>query len=221
MTDLTVRLVVIDDHPLVHQGVGAVASLHEDLEFLGGAATIEEGLELLALKPDVALVDMRLSGSSGLTLIEQGRRVAPDCRFVLLSSMLSPAAVRQALDLDVAGVLSKDALPEEMVTAIRRVARGRPYVDPAVMDTVLAPVGGHPWSGLDQLTERQRDVLTALGRGLGTLDIAEALCVTESTVKKHISEILGKLGLADRTQAALYAVAQGLVDVDELHFAHG
>src|SRR5690606_40264515 len=93
------RVIVIDDHPLVHQGVAAVAALHEDLEFAGAAATTDEGLRLLAQQPDVAVVDLRLSGSSGLNLIEEGRRTAPGGRFVLLSSMLNPAAVRRALEL--------------------------------------------------------------------------------------------------------------------------
>ncbi|REJ33876.1 MAG: DNA-binding response regulator, partial [Bacillota bacterium] len=134
MSEQRIRVIVIDDHPLVHQGVAAVAALHEDLEFAGAAATTDEGLRLLAQQPDVAVVDLRLSGSSGLNLIEEGRRTAPGCRFVLLSSMLNPAAVRRAMELGVTAVLSKEAPPEDMVTAIRRAAQGRPYVDPSVMD---------------------------------------------------------------------------------------
>jgi len=219
VSEQRIRVIVIDDHPLVHQGVAAVAALHEDLEFAGAAATTDEGLRLLAQQPDVAVVDLRLSGFSGLNLIEEGRRTAPGCRFVLLSSILNPAAVRRAMELGVTAVLSKEAPPEDMVTAIRRAAQGRSYVDPSVMDVVLAPVGGR--GGLEQLTDRQLDVLAALARGMGTQQIADHLSVAESTVKKHISEILAKLGLADRTQAALYAVAQGLVDVSELQHALG
>lgn len=212
-----IRIVVIDDHPLVHQGVAAIARMHDDLEFVAAAATVEDGLRLLASEPDVALVDLRLAGESGLAVLERGKRIAPRCRFIMISSGFAQASVRQALAAAAAGVIAKDALPEELVTAIRRVAQGRTYLDPSLMDCVIGPLG-MPGGGAEQLTERQRDVLIALGRGMGTQQIADALCVTESTVKKHVSEILAKLGLADRTQAALYAVAQGFVRIEDVVF---
>lgn len=212
-----IRIIVVDDHPLVHQGMAAITGIHDDLHLVGSAATVEEGLELLAQQPHVALVDLRLAGESGLELVEKGREVAPQCRFVIMTSALDAGVVRRAMAQEVAGYLLKDAMPEEMVRAIRLVAKGRPYMDPEVMQAVWGAVESRE-DPLKSLTERQRDVLKALGRGLGTIEIAQALNVTESTVKKHISEILAKLGLADRTQAALYAVAQGLVTLDDLAF---
>lgn len=212
-----INIIVVDDHPLVHQGIAAITGIHDDLHLLGSATTVGEGLELLAQQPHVALVDLRLARESGLTLVEKGRAVAPHCRFIIMTSALDEGLVRRAMAQEVAGYLLKDAMPEEMVRAIRLVAQGRPYMDPEVMQAMWGAVDSREDPSAS-LTERQRDVLTALGRGLGTSEIARELNVTESTVKKHISEILAKLGLADRTQAALYAVAQGLVAVDDLVF---
>lgn len=215
--DRPIRVVIIDDHPLVHQGIAAIFGLYDDIELVGAAINVEEGLQLLAEHPDVALIDLNLGVDSGLTLVEKGRDLAPGCRLVILTSALDPEKVRQALSFGVAGYLLKDALPTEMVQAIRLVAKGRPYMDPAVMEIMLSGPSSHDPS-VEQLTERQKDVLIALGQGKGTREIADALYVSESTVKKHISEILAKLGLADRTQAALYAVAKGFVRVEELVF---
>lgn len=212
------RLIVIDDHPLVHQGVAAIVGTTNEFALVGSALNADDGLKVLEMKPDIALVDLRLGKASGLSLIQRGRLLAPECRFVLFTSGLERYEVRDALDLGVAGFVLKEAGPAEMVTAIQQVASGRRYVDPAVMEVVLAvqePVG----TVQEPLTERQKEVLTALGRGLGTHQIAAMFQISESTVKKHISEILAKLQLTDRTQAALYAVAHGLVELDTLDFA--
>lgn len=212
-----ISLVIIDDHPLVHQGMRAIFSLHPDLQVVGAAHSVDEAFTALSAQPQVALVDLRLGSESGLDVVERGRKLAPGCRFIILTSFITSAEVRRAISLQVAGYLLKEASPETMYQAIVDVASGRPYMDSAVMGMILQLSGKE--DQLEALTERQIDVLTLLGRGYGTRDIGCALHITESTVKKHISEILAKLGLADRTQAALYAVSRGLVDREEITFA--
>lgn len=218
-----IRVALVDDHPLVHQGIAAIIGLHGDLELVGAATNVAEGLELLRASPDVALIDLNLGGQSGLILTQEGRAIAPNCRFIILTSVLDAEVMRQAMELQVSGYILKDALPDEMIQAIRLVARGRPYMDPAVMEAMLGSTQTHQRTThmLEPLTQRQKDVLIELGKGLGTREIADKLCVSESTVKKHISEVLAKLGLTDRTQAALYAVASGLVRIEDLVFANG
>lgn len=210
-----IRLAVVDDHPLVHQGVATLAHLYEDMELVGCAGSAQEGVALiLQERPDVALIDLKLPGESGLEVIARVREQAPECRCLVLTSACEGADLRRAMSLKAAGVILKNALPSELVQAIRLVAGGRPYVDPALMAEVLD--AGDDDDPLAELTERQREVLAAIARGMDNREIAAALFVSESTVKKHVSEILSKLGLQDRTQAALYGVARGLVRPDEL-----
>lgn len=206
------RVIVIDDHPLVHEGVAAIVGTCDDLVLAGSALTLADGLRLLE-RADIALVDVNLGPESGLQFIKEGRRVAPMCRFLVLTSGHDPDTVRAALGLGVAGYVLKDCPPDQLLHAIRLAAGGRRYVDAGVAEALLSDRVQGPQ---EALTGRQLDVLAALGRGLGTADIAAALHISESTVKKHISEILAKLGLADRTQAALYAVSHGIVHVNDI-----
>lgn len=200
-------VIVIDDHPLVQRGVAAVIALQEDLELVGTASSGAEGVKLLAeTQPDVALVDLKLPGEYGLDIIKQGRKVAPKCRFIVLTSYSEEGDVRRAMAEKVEGYILKEALPEELVAAIRLVGRGRTYIDPNIMQTLLTQDKDDP---LAQLTPREKEVLAALAQGMSNRDIAASLYVTEYTVKKHVSQILDKLQLADRTQAALYALSHG------------
>lgn len=201
------RVVVVDDHPLVQRGVSAVLALAEDMELVAAASSGAEGLEILrSLQPDVALVDLKLPGEYGLDIIREGRKVAPRCRFIILTSYSEESDVRRAMAEKVEGYILKEALPEELITAIRLVGRGRTYIDPSVVQAFMVEKKDDP---LDQLTAREKEVLAALARGMSNRDIAAALYVTEYTVKKHVSQILEKLGLADRTQAALFALTHG------------
>lgn len=201
------RVVVVDDHPLVQRGVSAVLALAEDMELVAAASSGADGLEILrSLQPDVALVDLKLPGEYGLDIIREGRKVAPRCRFIILTSYSEESDVRRAMAEKVEGYILKEALPEELITAIRLVVRGRTYIDPSIVQAFMAEKKDDP---LDQLTAREKEVLAALARGMSNRDIAAALYVTEYTVKKHVSQILEKLDLADRTQAALFALTHG------------
>jgi len=204
------KVIVIDDHPLVCEGIKSILDHEEGMELVGCAGSGLEAEQLfLHIKPDLALVDLRLPGETGVEIIKRLRPLSNGCKFVLLTTYAEPEDVRQAMEAGVDGYILKEALPEEMTSALRLVGRGRPYYDPTVMQMMLQ----QPKKGDDQLqelTDREMEVLQALTRGLSNREIAGSLYVTEHTVKKHISSILCKLELKDRTQAALYAVSNGV-----------
>ena len=202
------NLLLIDDHPLVLQGIAAVVQCQDDMKVVGTAQCGVEGLELLAeQQPDIAIVDLRLPGEYGLDIIKQGRLAAPHCRFIVLSSCGERAEVRRALSDKVEGYILKEAMPEELLSAIRLVDKGRTYIDPSLMQDILGSEKDDP---LKQLTPREMEVLESLAQGMSNREIAEALFITEYTVKKHVSQILEKLNFNDRTQAALYAFSKGM-----------
>lgn len=204
------KIFVVDDHPLVCEGIKAILDNEEDMELAGSASSGQEAEQSFAhMKPDLSLVDLRLPGESGIDIIRRLRHLAPDCRYVILTTYANPEDVRMAMEAGVDGYILKEALPEEMTSALRLVGRGRPYFDPSVMQMMLQqPKKGD--DNLSELTDRELEVLRALTRGLSNREIAGMLFVTEHTVKKHISSILCKLDLKDRTQAALYAVSNGV-----------
>lgn len=204
------KIFVIDDHPLVCEGIKAILDNEDGMELAGSASSGQEAEQLFAnAKPDLALVDLRLPGESGIEIIRRLRPLAPGCRYIILTTYADPEDVRMAIEAGVDGYILKEALPEEMTSALRLVGRGRPYFDPSVMQMMLQqPKKGE--DNLSELTDRELEVLRALTRGLSNREIANMLFVTEHTVKKHISSILCKLDLKDRTQAALYAVSNGV-----------
>ncbi|MGI1659188.1 MAG: response regulator [Desulfitobacterium sp.] len=198
------NIVIVDDHPLVRQGLTAVITVEGDMNLVGEASTGDEAVRLVAkVNPDVALIDLRLSEISGLEIIEKCKEKAPVCKYIILTSSVDREDFQRARELGVDGYVLKEAFPEEVVTAIRLVYRGRKYYDPAMIDCMMSKdeSEGH----VEQLTPREMEVLVALGEGLCNKDIGKKLFITEYTVKKHVSQVLAKLELADRTQAALYA----------------
>ena len=208
---MTIRLILLDDHPLVRKGIEAATRFEENIDLLGCAANIGEALQLLEeCQPDVALVDLKLQDEYGLDLVRQGKSVSPHTRYIILTSYATEDEIRSALAEDVDGYILKEALPEELIAAINSVGRGRKYFDPAVVQFAMEQSGRKQRPHLDELTPRELEVLKALGRGLNNRCIAEELFISEHTVKKHVGAILNKLALEDRTQAALYAVSKGL-----------
>jgi DNA-binding NarL/FixJ family response regulator len=204
------QLVVIDDHPVVHQGLELILSSCEDMQLVGSAVTVDEGLELLrSLQPDVALVDLTLDNGAGLDVVRRGKEEAPDCRFAVLATTECPLDVRRAMAAGVNGYILKEILPEELRRALQLIGRGQTYVDPSLVHLFL---GVHSRRGLDELTPRERDTLLALSRGLPNEQIASELNVSRLTAKKYVSQVLRKLKLENRTQAALYAFSLGLID---------
>jgi DNA-binding NarL/FixJ family response regulator len=217
MTAAGVRLLVVDDHPVVRQGLRTFLETRADFEVVGEAGDGETAVaEAARLQPDVILMDLVMPGVDGLEAINRIRAADPEARILVLTSFASADQVLPALRAGAAGYLLKDAAPAEVEAAIRAVHRGEGLLDPAVTATVLAEVSrptaeaNETDAGFASLTRREREVLGLLGRGMTNAAIARELFVAEKTVKTHVSSILAKLRVADRTQAALYAARLGL-----------
>lgn len=205
---MTVKIVIVDDHPTVCRGLSCVLCSDPAFEVVGEAGSVEQSLQVIAeCRPDLVLVDLRLGADSGLEVIKQAKAAEQACKFVVLTSSTAERDFFQAEQLGVNGYLLKEALPEEIIYALKLVSQDRKYYDPGILDLWLkGPEPDQP-----DLTAREKEVLCALGKGLSNREISQCLFVTENTVKKHVSQILSKLNLADRTQAALYAVEKGFV----------
>ncbi|MGB2993665.1 MAG: response regulator transcription factor [Paenisporosarcina sp.] len=207
------KVVIVDDHPLVRKGLTSILSLDGTMEVLGEATNSREALELFnTTKPDLVLVDLRLGNESGLDLITNAKRLGLSCKFVVLTSSSEENDFKRAKEIGVEGYILKEALPEELLHALNIIRKGRKYYDTAVLDMLmnssnLIDRDGH----IEQLTPKEKEILIELGKGHSNREISKILYITEYTVKKHVSQVFAKLGLADRTQAALYANAKGLV----------
>ncbi|WP_034216064.1 response regulator [Actinoplanes subtropicus] len=204
--EVRVRVLIVDDHPAVRRGLRTFLELADGLEVVGEAANGPAALDLIAAtEPDVVLLDMALPGMDGVEVLHELQRRELSCRALVVTSYTDrmPAAIRAGAR----GYLSKDVDPVALVAAVRSVAAGHLLLEPAAVAALIAT----PTEG-STLTARERDVLLLLAEGRSNREIARALAVAEKTVKTHVSSILLKLGLADRTQAAVYAVRSGLTD---------
>ncbi len=202
------KIVVIDDHPLVLSGIQQIVGLEEDLDVVGVAMSCCQGVELIREeKPDLAIVDIRMAGESGFDVIRRVRDFSPSCCFLILTSFASKKDINTALAENVGGYILKSALPEELISAIRILAKGKRYYDPEILENILQIDDKDPFR---DLTSREKEILQALARGLNNRSISREFCISENTVKKHICNLLDKLDLEDRTQAALYAFSHGL-----------
>ncbi len=210
----SVRIILVDDHAVVREGIRALldeeAGLSVVAEFGDGAHAIEAAA---ALAPDVAIVDLRMPGLSAVETIVGLKRVVPEANILVFTSFGEDAAIRATLDAGAIGYLLKDALRGELVRAVRAVANGEPFLDPAAQRQLVSMLRRQPRVE-EPLTARELSVLKLLAEGLANKQIARKLNLTEGTVKGYVSQILDKLHVADRTQAALHAVRKGLVDAD-------
>ena len=209
-----IRVLVVDDHPVVREGLRAFLATRDGITVVGEAGDGEAAVAAAArLRPDVVLMDLLMPGMDGVEAIRRIRAADAGSRILVLTSFSSADQVVPALRHGAAGYLLKDAGPAEVEAAIRAVHRGEGRLDPQVTATVLAEIShpaGAPEAALASLTPREREVLGLLGRGLSNAQLARELVVSEKTVKTHVSSILAKLRLADRTQAALLAARLGL-----------
>jgi DNA-binding NarL/FixJ family response regulator len=209
-----IRVVVSDDHPVVRQGLRSFLEA-QGFAVVGEAADGAEAVRLVGeTRPDVLLTDLVMPGVDGIEAIRRLRADGPPVGILVLTSFSGAEQVIPAIQAGADGYLLKDAGPGVLTDAIRAVHRGEAMLSPeaaaVVMARVATPVPDHP--DLDRLTAREREVLGGLGRGLSNRALAAELYVSEKTVKTHVSSLLAKLRLADRTQAALFAVRVGLVD---------
>jgi DNA-binding NarL/FixJ family response regulator len=212
-----IRVLIADDHPVVRQGLRTFLDLQDDLDVVGEAADGAEAVALVeSLVPDVLLLDLKMPVLDGLgTLLRLGE-AGPFPRVLVLTSVSDREDVAPAMRAGAAGFLYKDVEPAALVQAIRAVHGGQILLAPEAAEAMLsglsgpsgpaAPVSGH----MTSLTDREREVLTLIASGRSNREIARELTVAEKTVKTHVSNVLMKLGVQDRTQAALYAVRHGL-----------
>jgi DNA-binding NarL/FixJ family response regulator len=204
-----IRVMVIDDHVMVRQGIVALLSMQRDLHVVAEAGDGESALTMFrAERPDVTLVDLRLPKKDGVAVIRELRAEFPRGRFLVLTTYDGEDGVWQALQAGASGYLLKGASRTELCEAIRAVHAGRRYVPPDLAERVL------PRPPSDGLTERELAVLAGIARGLGNKAIGAELGISESTVKGHVNNVLGKLGVTDRTQALVVAIRRGLVRVE-------
>jgi two-component system, NarL family, response regulator LiaR len=211
-----IRVLIADDHAVVREGLRAFLALQDDVEVVGEAADGEEAVQAVArLDPDVALVDLVMPRVDGIEAIGRIRAQRPQTRVIVLTSFVDEDKMLPAVRAGAVGYLLKDVQPQDLVSAIRTVHGGGTLLHPTVVEELVREVSRDDEAQTSNpLTAREREVLALIARGRANKAIAFELGVAEKTVKTHVSNILGKLGLTDRTQAALYAVREGLVDAE-------
>ena len=204
-----IRVLVVDDHPVVRQGLRTFLDLQDDLTVVGEAADGAAAVAAAdALHPEGVLLDLRMPGADGVAALHGLRESGNAAKVLIITSFTEPAAVLPAMRAGAAGYVYKDVDPPALAAAIRAVHAGHVLLHPEVA-RLLAE--GREHRAEVHLTPREREVLAALARGRANREIARHLGVSEKTVKTHVSAVLGKLGVQDRTQAALYAVRHGIV----------
>lgn len=206
------KVILIDDHPLIRKGLKSAFALEGSIEVLGEASNSKEALLLLAKKtPDIAIVDIRLGNESGLALIQSAIAQNISCKFVILTSSTAEADFTKAKEIGVYGYMLKESLPEELLHGLQLIYKGRKYYDPTIFELMLNTDSSVEEDvQIQQLTPKEKEILIELGKGHSNKEISKIMYISEFTVKKHVSQIFAKLGLADRTEAALYANAKGL-----------
>lgn len=210
-----IRIMVVDDESVVREGVVAILSYQTDFEVVAEA---ENGIQALEMarktKPDVVLLDMVMPKQDGLATIPKLKEIIPDARVLVLTSFAEADRVYQTIKAGALGYLLKDSTRVQLLQAIRDVAKGQASIHPSVALKVIHEID-HPAELMytsEPLTPRELDTLRLIARGLSNQEIATTLSVHERTVAKYVSNILDKLHLANRTQAALYAIREGLAD---------
>ena len=219
-----VRVLIVDDHAIVRKGIRALLSEADGFEVVGEADNGQEAvLRAEESSPDVILMDLLMPGMDGIEATRQITSRQPKARILVLTSFAADNKVFPAIKAGASGYLLKDSSPDELVRAIRQVHRGEPSLHPTIARKLLQEVA-HPAElqpAPEALTAREMEVLRLIAQGLSNQEIADRLVVSEPTVRAHVSRILGKLHLASRTQAALYAVREGLTDADEASAQEG
>ncbi len=210
------KILIADDHQVVRRGLRMTIDAEDDLRVVAEAA---DGAEVFALvkkhKPDVVLLDLQMPRQNGVETLQQLRPDFPDLPVLILTSFSDDAHLYAALRAGASGFLLKEMEGDDLVEAIRGAAKGKPQLHPEIAKRLMAraPMPEDPF---ESLTERERDILKRIGRGLSNKEIALDLALTEMTIKGYVSDVLMKLGVSDRTQAALMAVRYGLVSAKEL-----
>jgi DNA-binding NarL/FixJ family response regulator len=209
MSDAPIRVLIADDHAVVRRGLRTFLELQDDIDVVGEAVDGQTCVAAAAeLSPDVILLDLLMPGVGGVEALRRLRDAGSRARVLVITSFTDPAVSVPAVRAGAAGVIFKDVEPRDLASAIRSVHAGHTLLQPDVAAALMAP---DP-AAASPLTARERDVLAEIAQGRSNREIARSLSLSEKTVKTHVSNVLMKLGVADRTQAALLAVRRGLVD---------
>ena len=205
-----IRLFIVDDHAIVREGLRTLLSEHSEVEIVGEAENGRESLaEIEIQKPDVVLLDLVMPEMGGIETIHEIKRVSPQTQILILTSFVEEEKVKLAIQAGAIGYLLKDILQEQLVQAIRQARSGCPTLHPEAQKYLMRQLTPQN-NPLENLTERETDVLRLLAQGKSNKEIANTLKIREGTVKSYVSAILMKIDVSDRTQAALFAVKQGL-----------
>jgi NarL family two-component system response regulator LiaR len=217
-TSSSIRIFIAEDHAIVRKGVRTLLSLEKDLEVVGEAANGREAVEQVALlHPDVILMDLVMPEMDGIQAIQQIKARQPEARVLVLTSFATDEKIFPAIKAGALGYLLKDSDPAQLAQAIRQVNAGEYSLHPLIARKVLQELNlspKHPQKG-QQLTEREIEVLRMVAQGKSNRQIADELVLSLGTVRAHLSNILGKLHLASRTQATLYALREGLASLED------
>jgi two-component system, NarL family, response regulator LiaR len=209
-----ISLIIVDDHAIVRQGLRTYLELQADIEVLGEANNGQEAIAMARdMLPDIVLMDLVMPGTDGVEATRAITAAVPSTKVIVLTSFSEDEKVFASIKAGAQGYLMKDVLPSELVRAIRTVNRGEAQLDPEIARKLMQEfTNPQPTVPKHDLTEREMEVLRLIAQGKSNKDISEELVLSEKTVKTHVSNILQKLHLSDRTQAAVYALRQKLVD---------
>jgi NarL family two-component system response regulator LiaR len=212
-----IRVLIVDDHQVVRQGLRTFLELHDDVVVVGEASDGVTAVEMVRqFEPDVVLMDLVMPRLDGIAATRQVKSLEIHTKVIALTSFTEDDKVFPAIQAGASSYLLKDVSPDDLVEAIRAVHRGEARLHPDIARKLMEQVAhqASPSRGApaDDLTERELDVVRLVAQGLSNLEIAQALFISAKTVKTHISNILSKLDLQDRTQLAIYAIKNGLVD---------
>lgn len=214
-----IRVLIADDHEIVRKGLRALLGTKRDIQIVGEAANGAEAVERAgSLHPDVVLMDLVMPKMGGIEATREITAKQPATRVLVLTSFAADDQVFPAIKAGALGYLLKDTGPQELIQAIRMVYRGEPSLEPSIARKVLVELAGPPQEPLtrDPLTARELDILRLIAQGRSNKEIAGQLVIAEETVHSHVSNILSKLHLASRTQAALYALREGIASLEDI-----
>ena len=212
---MPIKLLLVDDHIVVRQGLRMLLAAHDTIEIVGEA---DDGVQAVRLAeqllPDVILMDLLLPRLDGIEATRQIQARTPSCAVLMLTSNVQPQQIQAAIRAGAVGYVLKATRAQELIDAIQRAARGQRVLDPIAADALLSGLAHQ--DELNELTPREHEVLRLLAQGVNNAQIANALTISEATVRTHIANVLSKLNLRDRAHATIYALKRGLISLDEV-----